>query len=359
MLEKVKYGDAQRWADSLLYDLQFRRDYDAASSFTPIIDSVSFKGSYAQARRRFFFLDYDGTLAGIVRIPSAAVPTPEALAMLRALTQDERNTVYIVSGRDRATLDAWLGKIPRLGFSAEHGCFLRGVNQAEWTAVEACTDDSWKEVVLPVLEYFTERTVGSFIEHKSASLVWHYRLADPDFGYHSLSHTRTCYWWHVQIVPSKGVPCASRVGHSLDCRRRGHFGQEEPGGPPIGDEQGRAHPAAPPSRSQQWRRRLYRLGLFRRRRSDGRGHVQGGQPACRQQRRKCKHDRSDHYYCCRGRRFPRRGTTRAHLCDMRRRPGKQAQLRQSACRVSDAARGPSRLAQLTLSSLTVASGGAL
>ena len=81
------------------------------------------------------------------------------------------------------TLDEWLGSIPRIGFSAEHGCFSREIDSKEWNSSEECTDDSWKESVLPVFEYFTERTVGSFIEHKTASLTWHYRLADPDFGY--------------------------------------------------------------------------------------------------------------------------------------------------------------------------------
>ena len=34
----------------------------------------------------------------------------------------------------------------------------------------------------PVLEHFVDRTPGSFIEEKEFSLVWHYRMADPEFG---------------------------------------------------------------------------------------------------------------------------------------------------------------------------------
>jgi trehalose 6-phosphate synthase/phosphatase len=36
--------------------------------------------------------------------------------------------------------------------------------------------------VRPVLEHFTDRTPGSFIEEKEYSLVWHYRMSDPEFG---------------------------------------------------------------------------------------------------------------------------------------------------------------------------------
>jgi trehalose 6-phosphate synthase/phosphatase len=40
----------------------------------------------------------------------------------------------------------------------------------------------WKARVLPVLEHFTDRTPGSFVEEKEFSLVWHHRMADPEFG---------------------------------------------------------------------------------------------------------------------------------------------------------------------------------
>jgi trehalose 6-phosphate synthase/phosphatase len=40
----------------------------------------------------------------------------------------------------------------------------------------------WKQRVYPILEHFVDRTPGSFIEEKEFSLVWHYRMADPEFG---------------------------------------------------------------------------------------------------------------------------------------------------------------------------------
>lgn len=36
--------------------------------------------------------------------------------------------------------------------------------------------------MLPVLDTFTDNTPGTFIEHKTNSLVWHYRKADPELG---------------------------------------------------------------------------------------------------------------------------------------------------------------------------------
>jgi trehalose 6-phosphate synthase/phosphatase len=40
----------------------------------------------------------------------------------------------------------------------------------------------WKARVRRVLERFTHRTPGSFIEKKEYSLGWHYRMSDPEFG---------------------------------------------------------------------------------------------------------------------------------------------------------------------------------
>jgi trehalose 6-phosphate synthase/phosphatase len=35
---------------------------------------------------------------------------------------------------------------------------------------------------MPILEHFVDRTPGSFIEEKKYALVWHYRMAEPEFG---------------------------------------------------------------------------------------------------------------------------------------------------------------------------------
>ena len=51
-----------------------------------------------------------------------------------------------------------------------------------WENLLDDTDMTWKHDVLQIFEYYTERTPGSFIEHKRSSLTWHYRLADPVYG---------------------------------------------------------------------------------------------------------------------------------------------------------------------------------
>lgn len=36
--------------------------------------------------------------------------------------------------------------------------------------------------MIPILDEFTERTPGSFVEHKQMNVAWHYRNADPDYS---------------------------------------------------------------------------------------------------------------------------------------------------------------------------------
>jgi trehalose 6-phosphate synthase/phosphatase len=43
-------------------------------------------------------------------------------------------------------------------------------------------DDSWADRLLPILRHFTDRTPGSRIERKTASIAWHFRGAQRDFG---------------------------------------------------------------------------------------------------------------------------------------------------------------------------------
>ena len=134
---------------------------------------------YQKASRRIIFLDYDGTLVPFSKYPETAVPDERVLAQLRRLAADARNTLVIVSGREREFLDTWFGDLP-IDLVAEHGAFIR-TPSAGWTS-EVDPDPAWKQRVLPVLQRYADRCTGAFIEEKAFSLVWHYRNADPEIA---------------------------------------------------------------------------------------------------------------------------------------------------------------------------------
>ncbi|KAL7133047.1 hypothetical protein ABFS83_12G115100 [Erythranthe nasuta] len=134
--------------------------------------------AYKRTSRRAIFLDYDGTVvsqSSMVRSPS-----DELVEVLNGLCSDPNNTVFIVSGRGRTSLNDWLAPCDKLGLAAEHGYFLRWDKNGEWESLAADLD--WKEMVQPIMKLYTEATDGSFMEVKESALVWHHQDADPDFG---------------------------------------------------------------------------------------------------------------------------------------------------------------------------------
>lgn len=135
--------------------------------------------AYRGAGHRVLLLDYDGTLVPFASEPGGAAPTDEVLELVSRLADDERNEVVIISGRDRQTLDDWLGDL-HVDLVAEHGVWLKG-RRGEWVTVEPMTDE-WKPRVRPILEMYVDRSPGSFIEEKDYSLVWHYRQIHPELA---------------------------------------------------------------------------------------------------------------------------------------------------------------------------------
>jgi trehalose 6-phosphate synthase/phosphatase len=134
---------------------------------------------FKAAKQRLILLDYDGTLVNFHPNPQRAEPDQELRLLLRSLTELPDTRVVVISGRDRATLEKWLGHLP-IDFIAEHGVWLRTAGE-DWHLFQQLRND-WKRELRPVLELYVARTAGSFIEEKDYSLVWHYRRADNDLG---------------------------------------------------------------------------------------------------------------------------------------------------------------------------------
>ncbi|KAF5369086.1 hypothetical protein D9758_002906 [Tetrapyrgos nigripes] len=149
---------------------------------TPYIPKELLQKKYIEAKKRLFLFDYDGTLAPIVKVPSMAVPSEETLSALKQLCDDPKNIVYIISGRDGEFLEQHLGQLKKLGFSAEHGGFVREPGNDQWMNFTEALDMSWMTEVHEVFRYYTERTTGSHIEVKKSSITWHYRATDPEWG---------------------------------------------------------------------------------------------------------------------------------------------------------------------------------
>lgn len=142
--------------------------------------------AYRESKHRLFLLDYDGTLTTIGGQQSArmahtwAVPTPEVMQSLVSLAKQSNCTVVIVSGRKKDTEGFKVD--PALGIAAEHGYYYKKPYSDSWEELAPGADLSWIDIAFRIMQLYTERTDGSYIEEKTAGLVWHYLAADPEFG---------------------------------------------------------------------------------------------------------------------------------------------------------------------------------
>nr|WP_121272738.1 bifunctional alpha,alpha-trehalose-phosphate synthase (UDP-forming)/trehalose-phosphatase [Pedobacter schmidteae] len=134
---------------------------------------------YANARDRYIFLDYDGTLVGFNGDIDKASPDEALYAILNDLSADPANKVILISGRRYQTLQEWFGHLD-LDMIAEHGAWQK-YSGLEWKPLPLLTD-KWKQEIKLVLDIYTDRTPGAFIEEKSYSLVWHYRKVEEGLG---------------------------------------------------------------------------------------------------------------------------------------------------------------------------------
>ncbi|CAJ2509156.1 Uu.00g141820.m01.CDS01 [Anthostomella pinea] len=165
---------------------------------TPLLDPTVMLKQYRAAGKRLFMFDYDGTLTPIVRDPQSALPSERVIKSLKALAADHRNAVWIISGRDQDFLQQHLGHISELGFSAEHGSFIRHPGESTWENLAETVDMAWQAEVVEVFQKYTDRVPGSFIERKRCALTWHYRQADADLG------LQTSYAVHKELEATVG-----------------------------------------------------------------------------------------------------------------------------------------------------------
>ncbi len=135
--------------------------------------------NFIKANKRLIFLDYDGTLIPFADHPEKAKPNEEVLKLINRLSEDAKNEVVLISGRDKTTLQRWFGML-NIALIAEHGVWIKEKNE-NWKLTRPLSTE-WKSQLLPILKMYADRIPGSFIEEKEFSIVWHYRKSDPELA---------------------------------------------------------------------------------------------------------------------------------------------------------------------------------
>ena len=104
------------------------------------------------------------------------------MRVLAELSEIPSTKIVVVSGRSSRDLEDWFRRAPGIWLASEHGAALKPPHSTDWQLFLGRYSAEQRQRVLTVLEEFVDRTPGSFIEEKEFSVVWHYRMSDPEFG---------------------------------------------------------------------------------------------------------------------------------------------------------------------------------
>lgn len=189
--KRVARYSVEKWAQEFMHSLN-----NVKQNLADVIDAQpvssekinEFKKIVQSQESKVFFLDYDGTLVGFQKNPEDAKPDDELKSLILKLLEQPNLDVVVISGRDKKTLNKWMGDLP-VSLVSDHGVVYRPKNK-DWKNLEILKTD-WKENVLPVIEKFVDNTPGSILEEKKFSVAWHYRKADPELAQRRLVEIKT------------------------------------------------------------------------------------------------------------------------------------------------------------------------
>jgi trehalose 6-phosphate synthase/phosphatase len=181
MQQTVSKFDIYNWVDNIMDKLEEVKVQQQALRSRNLSRSLQQKIGirYYYGSKRLIFLDYDGTLVPFQKQVNAAIPDTELLNLLERLCDDTHNRIVITSGRDYKTLGAWLGHLP-VDLIAEHGAWYRDHGK-NWRSRNDLNND-WRGEIYHVMDIYSKRTPGAFIEEKSYSLAWHFRRVEEGLG---------------------------------------------------------------------------------------------------------------------------------------------------------------------------------
>lgn len=181
MQSRLRRYDVVKWGDELIKELLSLKEEQKrfnAKLLSPSIKEQLIK-DFNKAKRRLVLLDYDGTLVPFTGYPQVAKPDEKLLKILKHLSEGQENEIVLISGRDKNTLQSWFGMLD-IGLVAEHGAWIKEKKE-DWRMIKPLAND-WKPKITPILERYVDRLPGSLVEEKEFSIVWHYRMADPELG---------------------------------------------------------------------------------------------------------------------------------------------------------------------------------
>lgn len=223
MYRTVVSQSAQYWVTSALSQLQRAHlaQNHMSNLFTPRLDAAQMVAEWRAARSRLVVVDLEQTLVlqDALQVHQHGFEPPEdIISLLQHLVEDSKNYVYVLSGKSCQELDRIAAHVGRIGLVAENGCFVRHCAAPEWTSLVSGFSLQWREHVMEIMRYYTERTPGSWIETRRASITWRFAI-DPSSRTQAMDHRwalRQASEMRSLIYDSLGERFSLRILHGVN-----------------------------------------------------------------------------------------------------------------------------------------------
>src|SRR5690606_13211097 len=133
---RIKNYDVFRWAGDFFSQIEFIKRHQKAMNVNLVTKDIltQIHEQFYNSKKRLLLFDYDGTLVPFNKFPTEAKPSEKVLELLDILTRDDRNNLVIISGRDKDSLENWLGHLP-IKIVAEHGAITK-IKDVGWVKLE-------------------------------------------------------------------------------------------------------------------------------------------------------------------------------------------------------------------------------
>jgi len=182
MIQYVERFTSDRWSKRFIEQLEEANEDENRSPVRELHkDQIVNAYMASTCGIRLIVLGLEGVIAQAVTLPELLTLQQSEYSALEALCSVPNNVVVLVSPRSPETLEEKVGDLNAI-LVAESGWFIRWHKQKSWEHQVPYLDTSWHDDVERVLEYYTERTPGSFIELKEHSIAWHFRDCDLGHG---------------------------------------------------------------------------------------------------------------------------------------------------------------------------------
>eukprot|EP00164_Ancoracysta_twista_P004316 GFYU01005814.1.p1 GENE.GFYU01005814.1~~GFYU01005814.1.p1 ORF type:complete len:879 (+),score=180.95 GFYU01005814.1:202-2838(+) len=177
----VEKFSAKYWIDTVVEEMFDADTAELEQTAPKRLTTDMLQHTFREADKRLILVGMVGVLASYTEFNSVEGPPEAALTIIRTLAKDPKNTIIIFTERGASTVAKWVGDIP-VYLTASNMTAYR-TPSLEWEPALDLEFPPWVHDVLPIMQYFEERTPGTFIEMDEAMVAWHYRNAlPPDFG---------------------------------------------------------------------------------------------------------------------------------------------------------------------------------